>query len=127
MAEKDVLVSVSEGIATVTINRPHAMNAMTTHVTATIISSLQGLAQRDDVRVVVIRGAGDRAFCAGHDLKELAERSARGLGGDTERTAGSVIAIATFPKPTIAAVRGFVRGGGNWLATSCDMVVAAED
>ncbi|MBI2862868.1 MAG: enoyl-CoA hydratase/isomerase family protein, partial [Chloroflexi bacterium] len=128
MEENIVLVDLSDGVATVTLNRPHAMNAMTTQTLATLRRILPELAQNDAAHVVVIRGAGDRAFCSGHDLKELALVRARGPeDGDADNTAGTVELLGTFPKPTIAAVKGYVRGGGNWLAAGCDIVIAAED
>ncbi|MBI2861894.1 MAG: enoyl-CoA hydratase/isomerase family protein [Chloroflexi bacterium] len=126
MEDNVILVDVSEGVAIVTINRPHAMNAFNTQTTATLPLVLDDLAKNDEVRVVVIRGAGDRAFCAGHDLKELVHTKASGRS-DTQNTARLIEQIGTYPKPTIAAVKGYVRGGGNWLAASCDIVVAAED
>ncbi|MBI2861895.1 MAG: enoyl-CoA hydratase/isomerase family protein [Chloroflexi bacterium] len=126
MEENPILIDVSDGVATFTINRPHAMNAMSTRVTSTLPQILGDLAQDDAVRVVVIRGAGDKAFCAGHDLKELVHVKL-GREGDVGNTARCIETIGTFPKPTIAAVKGYVRGGGNWLAASCDIVVAAED
>ncbi|MBI2861908.1 MAG: enoyl-CoA hydratase/isomerase family protein, partial [Chloroflexi bacterium] len=69
MEERDVLLEVSDRVAWLVINRPHARNAIRSETSIQILSSLQELAERDDVGCVVLRGAGDRAFCAGHDLK----------------------------------------------------------
>ncbi|MBI2861384.1 MAG: enoyl-CoA hydratase/isomerase family protein, partial [Chloroflexi bacterium] len=88
---------------------------------------LQELQERDDVRVVVLRGAGDKAFCAGHDLKENAQSWRVGGQGGGFVSVALMEVMLKYPKPTIAAVRGYVRQAGVWLSTSCDIIIAAED
>jgi enoyl-CoA hydratase/carnithine racemase len=124
----EVLYAVGDGVARVTINRPDRRNAMSYEV-------MQGLrdamaSARDDaaVRVVVLTGAGDRAFCAGADLSGIAENSGaaaahegRGLLADLFRDMWSL------GKPIVARVRGYALAGGFGLACACDLIVAADD
>ncbi|MBI2861918.1 MAG: enoyl-CoA hydratase/isomerase family protein [Chloroflexi bacterium] len=129
MGERDaVLFEVKDSIGTITINRPEVRNALSRAMVKQMSAWLEEAATRDDVRVVVIRGAGDRAFCADHDLKELAAEARTGEEDDPSIPfAGLCLTLLSWPKPTIAAVRGFARQAGVWLCTSCDLLVAAED
>jgi enoyl-CoA hydratase/carnithine racemase len=114
-------------IATLTLNRPEALNAISRQLAAELLAMCNALADREDVRVVIVTGAGERAFCAGADLKE------RRMLSPEERTAHTVAieaaaeALAALPMPTISAVRGFALAGGAELAIACDLRVAAED
>ncbi|MBI2862590.1 MAG: enoyl-CoA hydratase/isomerase family protein [Chloroflexi bacterium] len=128
MAEDDLLIDVKDGVATITLNRPRVLNAFIKAMTAALGGILKELEAREDVRVVIIRGAGDKAFCVGNDLREEAGETKKGQRYTEVYVIGSLAQqIKTLKKPTIAAVRGYCRGGGNWLAASCDIVVAAED
>ncbi len=134
-----VLYEVSDGVATVTLNRPESLNSMDN----TIMNELHDLASRvrhdDSIRVVVITGSG-RAFCSGADLTSL--RTTAGEGSDSGasgRDIGDYIAdnmddvfhpairaIADLPVPTIAKVNGVAAGGGMGLALTCDISVASQ-
>lgn len=123
----DVLYERSGHVATVTINRPEARNAMNGSVLAGLRGAI-GRARDDDLaRVVVMTGAGDRAFCAGADLKS-AITTAGALESHHERAllADLFIEMAGLGKPVIARVNGHALAGGFGLAMACDIVVAAD-
>ena len=114
-------------IATLTLNRPEALNAISRQLAAELLATCDSLTRREDVRAVIVTGAGERAFCAGADLKErrmlaLDERTAH-----TMAIEAAAEALAALPMATIAAVRGFALAGGAELAIACDLRVAAED
>jgi enoyl-CoA hydratase len=111
------------------MDRPEARNAMNRDMTQQLDAVYKELADDDSVWVVVLTGAGDRAFCAGQDLKELDSRT-RGTQTDSPRppiTGGfGAITQRDFEKPIIAAVNGFAMGGGFEICLACDLVVAEE-
>ena len=119
---EEVLVSVEDGVQTITINRPEARNAMTLAAARLIAAALDELDTRDDLRIGILTGAGN-SFCAGMDLKGFlrGERPSlpdRGFGGLTKKPP---------KKPLIAAVEGYALAGGFELVLACDLVVAAEN
>ena len=125
--QRPVLLDVADGIATVTLNRPHALNAISRALAEELSACCGLLRERTDIRVVILTGAGERAFCAGADLRERegmtpSERNAH-------RAAIEVAAedLANLPMPTIAAVRGYALAGGTELAIACDLRVAGTD
>jgi len=126
MTYQTLLLEVSEGIALVTVNRPAAMNAMTELTLQELAGVVRELSGRTDVRVVIITGAGEKAFIAGGDialLRELGPQEARELALLAQ---GVCTAIEQSPKPFIAAVNGYALGGGCELAMSCDIRIASE-
>lgn len=109
----------------VTLNRPHKRNAIDV-AAARALADVVGRAERDDqVRVVILTGAGSACFCAGADLEDIAQGRGNELAVDGNGLGGLVHAART--KPWIAAVRGMAIGGGLELALACDMIVAADD
>ncbi len=119
----EILVSVTDGIATVTMNRPAQRNAMNRALLTGLRQSFDDLDERRDVRVLVVRGAGP-AFCAGMDLKEM---EARGGAADPEGDVVEVLQRVERSKhPTIAMVHGDAIAGGCELALHCDLRVMAE-
>ena len=122
MAE-EILVSVADGIASVTMNRPAQRNAMNSALLDGLVKSFDDLDSRADVRVIVVRGAGP-AFCAGMDLKEM---EARGGAADPEANVVDVLQrIERAKHPTIAMIHGDAIAGGCELALHCDLRVMAD-
>ncbi|OGA58386.1 MAG: hypothetical protein A2710_23350 [Burkholderiales bacterium RIFCSPHIGHO2_01_FULL_64_960] len=122
-AGDDLLVDVSEGVATLTLNRPAQHNALSRTLREELAATLTRLAADDRVGVVVLTGAGDKAFCAGADLKEMehAPLKPEELGPE----APLMRALRALRKPTIAAINGFALTGGFELAVNCDILVAS--
>jgi len=121
--------AIDAQVARVTLNRPDVLNALDTRMGEALgeaFSSLANDARRGTIRAVVLTGAGDRAFCAGADLKERL-----GIGDETWRRQHEVFEtavaeIAACPSPVIAAVNGVALGGGNEIALACDFIIASE-
>jgi enoyl-CoA hydratase/carnithine racemase len=119
---------VSGGVARLTIDRPERRNALSYGVMAGLRDALARARDDADVRVVVLTGAGDKAFCAGADLGGIAEgEGAAALHEGRGALADVFRAMASLGKPTIARVRGYALAGGFGLAMACDLVIAADD
>lgn len=128
-----ILFTVEKGVATITLNRPERMNAMTDGLMNGITEAVARIDADQSVRVAVLTGVG-RGFCAGADLANVAERPAaepseekraqKSSGGDVFNTA--MRALMTCPVPTIARVNGAAAGGGFGLALACDITIAAR-
>ena len=118
-----VVYEVVNGVAWLTINRPEARNALSAAVRAGLFAGVRRFNADDSARVLVLTGAGDRAFCAGGDLKEMADTALEVPPPDFLPQFGRNIDVA---KPTIAAVNGVAYAGGFLLAQNCDLCVAAE-
>ncbi len=128
MAEP-VLYDVDGAVATITFNRPDAMNAADVPTKLALLESLQQASRDPAVRAVVLTGTG-RAFCVGQDLKEHAELLASGdsapLNTVTEHFNPIVRVLAAMPKPVVAGINGAAAGAGAALAFACDFRIAAE-
>jgi len=117
------------GVATITLNRPDRLNALTFQAYDELRRAFYALSDEADVRVVVVTGSG-RGFCTGGDVEDiigaLFERDFRGLLEFTRMTCDLILAIRQCKKPVIGALNGTVAGAGAVIATACDMRVAAE-
>ena len=125
MDHTDILVEKKDGVAWITINRPQVRNAFRTRTVAELTDAFMDVRWDPTVGVVVLTGAGDKAFCSGGDQKE------RGHGGyATDQRPMDVEALHTairhIPKPVIAMVNGYAIGGGHVLHVLCDLSIAAD-
>jgi enoyl-CoA hydratase/carnithine racemase len=126
--ETIVLADEAQGqMVTLTLNRPEARNAISRRMAAELADALLELGGRREVRVVIVAGASDRAFCAGADLKERLTLSPDERIAHTAAIEAAAEALAALPMVTIAAVRGYALAGGTELAIACDLRVAATD
>jgi enoyl-CoA hydratase len=127
MSSPVLLVERTDAVATVTLNRPQAMNALSRELRQALTLGFRELAADPAARVVILTGAG-RAFCAGLDLKELGSRDGQAAGDPSVGALGDadmLAAVRDFPGPVIGAVGGFAITGGFELALACDLLVAS--
>lgn len=129
-----VLYEVTDGLATITINRPDAMNAMNTEAKVALRDAVQAAAEDTAVRAVLLTAAGDRAFCVGQDLKEHVGNLAADRENGSTLTMSTVAehynpivrALTEMPKPVVAGVNGVAAGAGFGFALAADFRVVAE-
>jgi 2-(1,2-epoxy-1,2-dihydrophenyl)acetyl-CoA isomerase len=124
----ELLIDRSEGVATVTLNRPESMNSLSLTLKEALVTELDAIARDDSVRAVVLTGNG-RGFCVGQDLREHVSMLESGdpapLSTVVQHYNPIVTALATMPKPVIAAVNGMAAGAGAGLAFACDFRFAS--
>jgi enoyl-CoA hydratase/carnithine racemase len=122
-----VRLEVAGRVAAVTLDRPDALNAISTELAVELAETFEPLATDPGVRAVVLTGAGERAFCVGADLKQRAGFDDHDWFVQREAFRRGFGAVRRCPLPTVAAVAGFALGGGAELALACDLVVAGDD
>lgn len=126
MQLETIIYEKKDSLAWITLNRPEARNAQNDTMRAELVQVLEDSRDDDNVRVIIITGAGDKAFSAGADISEFPKR----MPADILRGKGTVRAvelIREIPKPVIAMVNGFALGGGCELAMACDIIVASDN
>jgi 2-(1,2-epoxy-1,2-dihydrophenyl)acetyl-CoA isomerase len=124
-----LIASVSQGVATVTINRPERRNAINGELCDALLASLTGLSEDETVRVVILTGAGRDAFCAGGDVKRMDGIAAQSFDtrlSNLRRWGKITLLLHDMPKITIAMVNGVAAGAGLSLAAACDLRFAAR-
>lgn len=123
-----ILVTRDDAVATVTLNRPEAMNALSRALRAEFAAAMRGLAADDGIRAIVLTGAGERAFTAGLDLKELgADTGNLGAANAEGADENPVKAIELCPQPVIGAINGVAITGGFEVALACDILIASTN
>ncbi|MFQ5907447.1 MAG: enoyl-CoA hydratase-related protein [Thermoplasmata archaeon] len=117
---------MEDGIATVTLDRPEALNALNSEVLQELRQVLREVEGREDIQVLILTGAGDRAFAAGADIREMSDQ--RPMEGRTYAALGHEVArlLERMGKPVIAAINGYALGGGTELALACDVRIASD-
>jgi enoyl-CoA hydratase len=124
MAYETIIVEVEDHVATITLNRPDALNALNSHLLSELAQALTEADANDKVRCIILTGSA-KAFAAGADIKEMSEKSfVEMFLGDYFGTASD--AIGRVSKPVIAAVSGYALGGGCELAMMCDFIIASD-
>jgi enoyl-CoA hydratase len=119
-----ILVERDENVGIVTLNRPKELNALSTHLVKELADALEEFDREEAIRCIIITGAGEKAFAAGADIKEMADKT------PIEMLTGGFEAwerIRRLHTPLIAAVNGYALGGGCELALHCDMIIASEN
>lgn len=127
MSYQNIILDISEGIALLTFNRPKAMNALNGDLLAEFSQALDDISVRDDVRVLVLTGSGDKAFIAGADISELATFNALEARLFAKKGHDAIGKLQALSIPVIGAVNGFALGGGSEMALACDFIYASEN
>ena len=127
MSETSLVSLSKEGpIATVRLERPDALNAISGALADELATTFRALSSDNDVWIVILTAAGEKAFCVGADLKERSSFTIEQFHLNRRQIKGMFAALRAIPQPVIASVFGFALGGGFELALSCDLIVAAE-
>ncbi len=126
MAYENILVEKKGSVAVVTVNRPKVLNALSSPTLEEIGAAFREIGRDDSVRAVILTGAGEKAFVAGADIKEMQSMGVEEARRYSYLGIQAMWEIRLCPKPVIAAVNGFALGGGLELALSCDFIYASE-
>jgi enoyl-CoA hydratase len=126
MAYENILFEVQDGIGVLTFNRPKALNALNPKTLEEVSEVIDHVQQDEAVRVLVLTGAGDKAFVAGADITEFPKMNPLEARHFAEKGQGVFFKLEHLPKPVIACVNGFALGGGCEIAMSCDFIYASD-
>ena len=128
MATEKILAEISGAVGRLTFNNPERHNALSLEMWEAVADVLADFAAADEIRVVIVTGAGGKAFISGADISKFEEEraSTEGLARYTRATEGAGAALATIAKPTIAMINGYCLGGGMAVALSCDLRICSD-
>lgn len=126
MEYSNIILGTDNGVATITFNRPKSLNALNMALLDELSHALSEIAADEDIRVLILTGAGEKAFVAGADISELAELSTLQAKVFAKKGQGVINQIQELPIPAIAAVNGYALGGGTEMALVCDFIYAAD-
>jgi 2-(1,2-epoxy-1,2-dihydrophenyl)acetyl-CoA isomerase len=127
VADETVLRSTADGVLTITLNRPEALNSFTVEMKEALLGAFKEAARDREVRAIVLTGAG-RAFSAGQDLKERQGADVSDLGTELRlRYNPIILAMRRLEKPIVGAINGVAAGAGISIALACDIIIAAEN
>jgi enoyl-CoA hydratase len=126
MAYDNIIFEIENGIATITFNRPKALNALNLDLLQEFSQALDEIFANDDIRVLILTGAGEKSFVAGADITELATFDPLGAKSFAQTGHETINKLQALPIPVIAAVNGFALGGGTEMAIACDFIYASE-
>lgn len=124
---EDIIYEARDGVATITINRPHVRNAVRPKTYEELTKAMHAAADDPEVGVVVLTGAGDKAFCSGGDVRDQTGRTPHVGRTHVRRLFALSSVMRMMDKPIVAKVRGFCVGSGNEINVFCDMTVASSD
>ena len=127
MTYENIIYEVNEAIATITFNRPKALNALNGMLLSELSQALDEIATDEDIRVLILTGAGDKSFVAGADITELATFNSLSAKNFAETGHAIIRKLEKLPIAVIAAVNGFALGGGTEIAIACDFIYASEN
>lgn len=127
MGYENIIVKVNEGIATITFNRPKALNALNDALLNELSSALDQIQEDEDIRVLILTGSGDKAFVAGADITELAKFNSLQAKRFSRKGQMIIGRLQELPIPVIGAVNGYALGGGSEMALACDFIYASEN
>jgi len=126
MAYQNIIVGIEAGLATITFNRPKALNALNSQLLDELHQCLLEIDKDEDIRVLILTGAGEKAFVAGADISELAQLNALQAKSFAHKGQSVINKLTELSIPVIAAVNGYALGGGTEMALACDFIYASE-
>jgi dihydroxynaphthoic acid synthetase len=127
MQYEDIIYEKKQGVATLIINRPKVLNCFRSRTIEELTDALRDASDDGSVGVIVITGAGERAFCVGGDIEEMKDLNYKTGRVFINKFLNFLLSIKRAPKPVICAVKGYCLGGGNEINVTCDLTIATDD
>lgn len=127
MVYENILAEVSNGVGTITLNRPRVLNALNEQLYSELGTAMTSMQTNEEVRAIILTGSGDRAFSAGGDIHEMARQARDGNPPPVENRERQIWDVASCTKPTIGAINGLAYGGGAVMASSLDIRIGSEN